>query len=173
MATPGCLRKEKHAIAPATLPALGAIGMSNSVQPVPEGFHTITPYLVVRDAPEAISFYARAFGAAERLRLTDPGGRRVRHAELEIGDSRLFITDIPLAPETKVPGADDTSPVWLYLYVSAPDSVFDRAVGDQPWGDRYGCVRDPFGYRWGIASRRENLTKDELTRRVRAGYGDD
>ena len=153
--------------------------MSNSVQPVPEGFHTITPHLVVRDAPEAISFYARAFGAAERLRLTDPGGRRVRHAELEIGDSRLFITDIPLAPETKVPGADDTSPVWLYLYVSAPDSVFDRAVsagadivtpvGDQPWGDRDGCVRDPFGYRWGIASRRENLTKDELTRRVRAG----
>ena len=161
----------------------GVIGMSDSVQPVPEGFHTITPYLVVLDAPEAISFYERAFGAVERLRLTDPDGPRVRHAELEIGDSRLFITDVPLAPETKVPNADDTSPVWLYLYVTDPDSAFDRAVsagadvvtpvGDQAWGDRYGCVRDPFGYRWGIASRRENLTKDELTKRMRTTYADD
>ena len=72
--------------------------MSNGVQPVPEGFHTITPYLVVRNAPEAISFYAKAFGAIERVRLTDPGDGRVRHAELEIGDSRLFLTDVPLAP---------------------------------------------------------------------------
>lgn len=151
--------------------------MSDSVRPVPEGFHTITPYLVVRDAPEAISFYARAFGAVERLRVTDPDGPRVRHAELEIGDSRLFITDVPLAPETRVPNDDDTSPVWLYLYVTDPDSTFDRAVsagadvvtpvGDQAWGDRYGCVRDPFGYRWGIASRRENLTQEELSKRMR------
>lgn len=157
--------------------------MSDSPQPVPEGFHTITPYLVVRDASEAISFYVRAFGAVERVRSTDPDGQGVRHAELEIGDSRLFITDIPLAPETKVPNADDTSPVWLYMYVTDPDSVFDRAllagadvvtpVGDQPWGDRYGCLRDPFGYRWGIASRRENLTQDELAERMRRAYLND
>jgi uncharacterized glyoxalase superfamily protein PhnB len=157
--------------------------MNGRVQPVPEGFHTITPYLVVRDASEAISFYAKAFGAVERLRITDPDGRGVRHAELEIGDSRLFITDIPLAPETTVPNADDTSPVWLYLYVTDPDAVFDRAVsagadivtpvGDQLWGDRYGCVRDPFGYRWGIASRRENLTLDELAERMKDAYGAD
>lgn len=157
--------------------------MSNGLQPVPEGFHTITPYLVVRDAPQAISFYARAFGAVERARVTDSDGQGVRHAELEIGDSRLFITDVPLAPETVVPNADDTSPVWLYLYVPDPDSVFDRAVsagadvvtlvGDQPWGDRYGCVRDPFGYRWGIASRRENLAQDELAERMRGAYAHD
>ena len=160
----------------------GVIGMSDGLQPVPEGFHTITPYLVVLNAPEAISFYARAFGAVERLRLTDPDGPRVRLAELEIGDSRLFITDVLLAPETNVPNADDTSPVWLYLYVTDPDSTFDRAVsagadvvtlvGDQAWGDRYGCVRDPFGYHWGIAGRRENLTKDELTKRMRRTYAD-
>ena len=156
--------------------------MSETPQPVPEGFHTITPYLVVRKAPEAISFYAKAFGAIERLRLTDPDGR-VRHAELQIGDSRLLITDVLLAPETIVPDADDTSPVWLYLYVTDPDTLFDRAVaagadvvtpvGNQPWGDRYGCVRDPFGYRWGIAARREDLTKDQLAERMRAAYADD
>lgn len=157
--------------------------MSDNLPPIPEGFHTITPYLVVRDAPAAISFYAQAFGAVERLRLTDADGRRVRHAELAIGDSRLLITDIPLAPETKIPDADDISPVWLYMYVTDPDTVFDRAVsagadvvtpvGDQPWGDRYGCVRDPFGYRWGIASRRENLTKDEIIERMKDAHGDD
>ncbi len=157
--------------------------MNDSPRPTPEGFHTITPYLVVRSAPEAIAFYERAFGAIERLRLTDADGRRVRHAEIEIGDSRLFLTDVPLAPETKVPGPDDTSPVWLYVYVSDPDSVFDHAlsagadlvtpIGDQPWGDRYGCVRDPFGYRWGIASRRENLSRDQLAARMRKAYADD
>ena len=157
--------------------------MSDSVQPIPEGFHTITAYLVVSDAPEAISFYTRAFGAVERLCLTDSDGRGVRHAELEIGDSRLFITDIPLAPETKVPGENDISHVWLYMYVTDPDSVFDRAVSagaqivtpvaDQPWGDRYGCLRDPFGYRWGIASRREDLTKDQIEERMRDAYADD
>ncbi len=157
--------------------------MNDSLQPAPKGFHTITPYLVVRDATQAISFYARAFGAVERLRLTDSDGQSVRHAELEIGDSRLFVTDIPLDPETVVPNAADTSPVWLYLYVTDPDYVFDRAVSagadvvtlvaDQPWGDRYGCLRDPFGYRWGIASRREILTKDELVRRMRGAYAHD
>lgn len=157
--------------------------MSESVQPVPEGFHTITPYLVVRDAPAAIAFYARAFGAVERSRLVDPGGKQVRHAEIQVGDSRLFLTDIPLAPETTVPGEEDTSPVWLYLYVDDPDAVFDGAVSagadvvtpidDQWWGDRYGCVRDPFGYRWGIASRRESLTVDEMTQRKKVADGDD
>jgi len=157
--------------------------MSDNPEPVPEGFHTITPYLVVRDAPTAISFYARAFGAIERTRLTDPDGGRVRHAELEIGDSRLLLTDVPLAPETVVPKDDDTSPVWLYLYVVDPDANFDRAVsagadvvtpmGDQPWGDRYGCVRDPFGYRWGIAARRENLTHEQLAERMKNAYADD
>ena len=157
--------------------------MSGSTQPVPEGFHTITPYLVVHNAPKAISFYVEAFGAIEEARLTDPGGGRVRHAALAIGDSHLFLTDVPLAPETQIPGEDDTSPVWLYLYVIDPDAVFDRAVsagadvvtpvGDQPWGDRYGCVRDPFGYRWGIACRREILTADQVAERMKEAYGDD
>lgn len=157
--------------------------MSTAVRPVPEGFHTITPYLVVRSAPKAIAFYTQAFGATERSRLTDADGKHVRHAELAIRDSRLLLTDVPLAPETRFPDADDSSPVWLYMYVEDPDALFDRAVsagadvvtpmGDQPWGDRYGCVRDPFGYRWGIASRREELSQEELATRMSEAYGDD
>ena len=157
--------------------------MTDTPKPVPEGFHTITAYLVVRDAPEAIAFYQRAFGATERLRLTDRERGRVRHAELQIGDSRLFVTDIALAPETRVPDADDTTPVWLYVYVADPDALFDSAVragadvvtpmGNQPWGDRYGCVVDPFGYRWGIASRSETLSKEALEERMQKAYADD
>lgn len=154
--------------------------MSESVAPVPDGFRTITPYLYVRNAPEAIAFYERAFGAIERFRLVDDDSDRVRHAEIELGSSRLFLTDVPLAPETITPSVDSTSPVWLYLYVSSPDALFDRAVaagaevvtpmGDQKWGDHYGCVSDPFGYRWGIASRRENLTPVQIKEQMRGAY---
>lgn len=157
--------------------------MSKTAKPIPDGFHTITPYLVVHSVPQAISFYKGAFGAVEHMRLTDTNGSKVRHAEIEIGDSRLFLTDIPLAPETRIPHGDDTCPVWLYLYVTDPDKFFDHAVsigadvvtpmGNQPWGDRYGCLRDPFGYRWGIASRRENLSADETAKRMREAYDDD
>lgn len=155
--------------------------MTQSVEPVPKGFHTITPYLVVSNAPKAIIFYEKAFAAKELKRLTDTDGR-IRHAELEIGDSRLYLTDIPLAPETKIPGASDTSPVWLYMYVVEPDFVFERALeagaeivtpmGDQPWGDRYGCLRDPFGYRWGIAKRCEDLTQEQIEKRMIEAFGD-
>lgn len=150
--------------------------MSKNLYPVPEGFRTITPYIVVHDAPAAIDYYKKVFGAKEKTRLTDPGSRHVRHCELDIGDSKLYLTDVPLAPETHVPRGHDTSPVWMYLYLPDPDSVFNRAVTagaevvtpmtNAPWGDRYGCVCDPFGYRWGIAARREKLTKDEIERRM-------
>lgn len=156
---------------------------SSKVKPVPQGFHTITPYLVVHDAPAAVAYYKKAFGGKERTRLTDSDGQRVRHCELDIGDSKLYLTDIPLAPETQVPAGRDSSPVWIYLYVRNPDAVFNRAVQagavvvtpmtDAPWGDRYGCVCDPFGYRWGIAARRENLTKREIERRLRGAGAND
>jgi PhnB protein len=151
--------------------------MTTEIRPIPEGFHTITPYLVVHDAPAAIEYYRTAFGAKERTRLIDPDSNHVRHCELDVGDSKLYITDVPLAPETQVPRGQDTSPVWLYLYLADPDGVFDKAVRagaavvtpmtDAPWGDRYGCVCDPFGYRWGIAARRENVSKQEIEARMR------
>ncbi len=155
--------------------------MIGAVKPIPDGFHAITPYLVVHDAAAAIDYYKKAFAAKERTRL--PDGARVRHAELEIGDSKLYLTDVPLAPETQIPRGRDTSLVWLYLYVTDPDSVFDKAVSagaqvvtpmtDAPWGDRYGCVLDPFGYRWGIAARRENLSVEEIQTRMREAQADD
>lgn len=153
--------------------------MSDSIKPVPDGFHTITPYIVLKDAPKAIDFYVKVFDAIEKFRLTDQDGH-VRHCEMDLGTSKLFITDVALAPETKIPSGDDTCPVWLYLYVDDPDALFDRAIaagadvvtpmGDQPWGDRYGCLCDPFGYRWAIASRKENLTLDELEERMQKAF---
>jgi uncharacterized glyoxalase superfamily protein PhnB len=151
--------------------------MAKSANPIPEGFHAITPYLVVHNGDGAIAYYKKVFAAKECVRLTDPDGRRIRHCELQIGDSKLYLTDIPLAPETQVPRGRDVSPVWMYLYVSDPDAVFERAsaaigaevitpMTDAPWGDRYGCVCDPFGYRWGIAAKRENLSPEEIKKRM-------
>lgn len=156
---------------------------NGNIKPVPEGFSTITPYIVVHDAPKAIAFYTEVFDAKEHFRITDADGKKVRHAELEIGNSRILLTDIPLSPETVIPGGKDVSPVWLYVYVNDPDFLFNRAVAagalvvtpmsDQPWGDRYGCVCDPFGYRWGIARRIANLTKDEIAERMEKAYSHD
>lgn len=156
--------------------------MSNGENPIPQGFHTITPYLYVQNAAKAIDFYCRAFSAKEHVRIKDAEGR-IRHAELEVGDSRLFLTDVPIDPEMQAPSPEATSSVWLYLFVPDPDAIFVQAVsagaeavtpvGDQVWGDRYGCVADPFGYRWGIARRVENLTPEELTQRMAAVYRDD
>lgn len=150
------------------------------VSPIPEGFRTLTPYLFVQDAPKAIAFYEQAFGAKECVRLTDPGGNHVRHAELLIGNSPLFLTDVRIDLDMRAPSPTETSPVWMYLYVENPDAVFDRAVdagceivtpvGDQNWGDRYGCVADPFGYRWGIAARKKIIPPEALKKKMTELY---
>jgi len=153
--------------------------MSDHHREIPDGYQTITPYLCVGDARKAMTFYAAAFGAAERVCVKDAEGR-VRHAEMQLGTSRLFLTDVPISLDMRMPGPDCTSPVWLYLYVEDPDAVFQRAVsagaevvtpvGDQAWGDRYGVVTDPFGYRWAIAKRNETLSPDELVARMSDVY---
>ena len=153
--------------------------MSGHGDVVPEGYQTITPYLCVEDARKAMAFYAAAFGAVERVCVKDMEGR-VRHAEMQLGSSRLFLTDVPISLDMRMPGPDCTSPVWLYLFVEDPDAVFQRAVsagaevvtpvGDQVWGDRYGAVTDPFGYRWGIAKRNETLTPEALVARMTDVY---
>jgi PhnB protein len=141
---------------------------------VPEDFHTITPHLVVKGVPKAIAWYTKALGAHELLRNPGPDGEMIMHAELLLGDSRFFVVD-------EFPGA--TSPqtlggtaVTLHLYVEDVDALFDRAVGagaevilgvaDQFWGDRYGMLRDPFGHRWSIASRIEDLSPRQLQQRA-------
>ena len=151
--------------------------MAKAVKPVPEGFHTVTPYLVVRDARRALEFYKKAFGAETKLSMPGPGGR-IMHAEIRIGDSAVFVSDeIPdMAPQIKAPestGGIVTGSV--FLYVPDVDAVFKRAVGaganvimpvsDQFWGDRFGKVSDPFGHHWGIATHKEDLSPQEIDKR--------
>jgi PhnB protein len=146
--------------------------MASAVRAVPEGFHTITAAITCKDAARAIDFYKAAFGAVERFRMAGPDGR-VNHAELQIGDSIIFVSDefpgMSAAPSQGVPSS------YLYLYVEDADSVFNRAVEsgaqvsmpitDMFWGDRYGKVADPFGHHWGISTHVEDVSPEEMDRR--------
>jgi PhnB protein len=154
------------------------------VQPVPEGYHTITPHIILDDCAGAIQFYKTAFGAKERGRMSGPGGKIV-HAEIRIGDSIVMLNDempsmsgqpgVYMSPRTAglATGA-------LFLYVEDVDAVFNRAkragcVVRQPptdmfWGDRYGQVMDPFGHTWAFATRLEDLTPRQLEERQRAAF---
>jgi PhnB protein len=147
------------------------------VQPVPPGYHTVTPYLCVHDAARAHEFYTRAFGASERCRMVDSAGK-IGHAEITIGNSIVMLSDeFPewdaLSPET-VGG----SSVGLYLYVEDVDSLaaqavaagatVERPVQNQFYGDRSGTFRDPFGHRWTIATHVEELSPEEIEERARA-----
>ncbi len=144
---------------------------------VPEDYHTLTPYLIVDGASRAIDFYKKAFGATEALRLDGPAGK-VGHAELDIGDSRIMLADAYPDMEAHGPQHFGGSPVTLHLYVDDADAWVERAVAagatvvrpvaDQFYGDRLGGVQDPFGYRWWLAARKENLSIDEMRRRSEA-----
>lgn len=148
--------------------------MGDSANPVPEGFHTVTPYVTVKGAADAIEFYKRAFGAREIFRLSDEDGR-IRHAEVVVGDSPIMLTDE--APEYGMSGpqAPGSSPVHIFLYVEDADRVFDRAVAagatelmpveDSGDGDRRGGVTDPFGHVWYVATHIENISREELQKR--------
>ena len=146
------------------------------VSRVPEDFHTITPHLVVRGVERAVEFYRAAFGAHELLRNFAPDGATIMHSELLLGDSRFLVNDeFPdwgvLSPESL-----GGTPVTLHLYVEDVDGFVARAesagaevlmpVQDTFWGDRYGIVRDPFGHRWSVGSRIEDLSPEELHRRA-------
>lgn len=151
----------------------------NAVKPVPEGFGTVSVYLVVPEATEAIRFYERAFGAEPGLRMEGPGGSTL-HAQMRIGDSMVMLTDENPQWNMQAPSSLGGSPVSLHLYVDDADEMFARAVAagceveypieDAFWGDRYGKVRDPFGYSWGIAHQREQLSDDELAERQREWF---
>lgn len=142
---------------------------------VPEDFRTITPQLVVNGVGSAIDWYSKALGANELLRNMAPDGTSVMHAELLLGDSRFFVVD-EFPDGAKSPRSLGGSGVTLHLYVEDVDEVFDRAVAagaevllpvaDQFWGDRYGMFADPFGHRWSIASRIEDLSPKALQERA-------
>jgi PhnB protein len=145
--------------------------MSEQVKAVPEGFHTITPAIVVKGAATAIDFYKQAFGAEEVSRMDGPDGI-VMHAELRIGNSMLMMSDEFPQYGAAGPETIGGSPVTLCLYVDDCDAVFNRAVeagatvkmppADQFWGDRYAKLSDPFGHSWSISTHIKDLTHDEV-----------
>jgi PhnB protein len=149
--------------------------MTTSAKPIPEGYHSVTPYLAVDDAAGAIAFYKEAFGATEVMRMPAPGGK-VGHAEIEIGGSRIMLADEYPDMGFRSPKAYGGSPVNLHLYVGDVDAVARRAaaagakelrpVKDQFYGDRTGSFEDPFGHVWHIATRKEDLSPGELKRRA-------
>jgi PhnB protein len=146
----------------------------SSVTRVPEGFATVNLYLVVPRATEALDFYARAFGAEPGLRMEGPGGATI-HSEMRLGDSVVMLTDENPQWNARSPSSLGGSPASIHLYVEDADAMFARAVAagceverpmeDVFWGDRYGKVKDPFGYSWGIAHQREVLSESELAQR--------
>jgi len=148
--------------------------MTAAVKPIPEGYHTVTPYLILSGAGDAIDFYKKALGAEEVLRMADPDGK-VHHAEIKIGDSRIMLADEHPEIRALSPKTVGGSPVSIHLYVGDVDGAVERAVtagaklvrpvADQFYGDRVGGIEDPFGYRWFIATRKEALTMDEIRRR--------
>jgi PhnB protein len=146
-----------------------------SVKSIPEGYHSITPYLAIAGAADAIAFYKKAFGATEVMRMAAPGGK-VGHAEVEIGGSRIMLSDEYPDMGFRGPKAIGGSPVGLHLYVEDVDAVTRQAVAagakelrpvkDQFYGDRTGSIEDPFGHVWHIATHKEDLSPDELKRRA-------
>lgn len=149
------------------------------VDPIPAGYHSITPYLMVREGARAIAFYREAFGALEVMRFNDPNGR-IAHAEIRIGDSHVMLADeneMFVGPQT-LGGAG----VSLVLYVADVDATFAqavaagatvrRAVADQFYGDRMGTLADPFGHVWSIGTHREDVSLEEMQRRMAAMHDD-
>jgi PhnB protein len=149
--------------------------MASAAKPVPEGYHSVTPYLIVKGGAEAIAFYEHAFGARELFRMKQQDGR-VGHAELEIGDSRVMLADEHPDIGALSPQSIGGSPVTIHLYVADVDATVARAVAagaritrpvaDQFYGDRNGGLVDPFGHVWYVATHQEDVPPDELERRA-------
>jgi PhnB protein len=147
-----------------------------ATQPIPEGYHTVTPYLAVDDAAEAIEYYTKAFGAKERVRMETPDGK-VGHAELEVGDSLVMLSDPFPQASTKPPNELGGTSVSVFMYVEDVDAVVKQAVdagatvsmevADQFWGDRFGSVKDPFGHLWSIATHVEDVPPEEMAERAK------
>jgi PhnB protein len=147
------------------------------VSPIPDGYQSLTPYLIVDNATRALSWYADALGATEVMRLSAPNGR-IGHAELQIGDSRIMLADEHPEIGAKAPGAFGGSPISLHLYVPDVDAAVAKAestggtVKQRPetkfYGDRMGTVADPFGHIWHLATHVEDVPHDEIQRRMAA-----
>jgi PhnB protein len=142
-------------------------------QPIPEGYHTLTPYLIVKGCARALEFYRNAFGAEELYRMAMPDGR-IGHAEMRVGDSIFMLADE--FPERDIRAPQGSPPVSLAMYVEDVDALWKRAIGaggrehrplqNQFYGDRSGTLTDPFGHQWTIASHVEDVSPEEMKRRM-------
>ncbi len=149
--------------------------MATKAKPIPEGYHTVQPDLIVSDAAQAIEFYKEAFGAEELFRFEMPGGK-IGHAEIKIGDSIIMLADEMPGTCCRSPQALGGTAVNIFLYVEDVDGFVNRAaaagakvsvpVKDMFWGDRYGQIADPFGHFWSIATHQEDLPVEEMRRRM-------
>jgi PhnB protein len=147
--------------------------MADKVRPVPPGYHTVTPYLVVKNGGKALDYYQEAFGTTDVKRMDAPDGR-IMHAEFKIGDSMVMLSE-EMGPN-RSPESFGGSPVSIFLYVEDVDSVFNRAVkagakADMPpqdmfWGDRFGKLTDPFGHHWALATHIEDVAPEEMDKRA-------
>jgi PhnB protein len=154
--------------------------MPAPVKPIPDGYHAITPYLIISGAAAAIDFYKQAFGATEVMRMPDPSGQKIGHAELKIGDASFMLADEYPDMGHRSPATLGGTPVSLLVYVENVDQVVAQAlaagakelrpVADQFYGDRVGMVADPFGHVWSIATHVEDVPSDELLLRAAAAF---
>lgn len=156
--------------------SMGETEMAN-VKPIPDGYHSITPYLIIRGAKRAMEFYTKAFGAKETFKMLDDKGE-IGHAEMRIGDSMFMLAEEKPGFPHKSPATLGGSPISILLYVEDVDSVFRQAVNaggeierplaDQFYGDRTGGIKDPFGFSWYIATHVEDVSPEEMERRAKA-----
>ncbi|MFZ0406444.1 MAG: VOC family protein [Nitrososphaeraceae archaeon] len=156
--------------------------MNATVKAIPEGHHTITPYLVVKNGAQAIEFYKKAFSAEECFRMNGPDGKSIGHAQLKIGDSLFMLTDEFPQMNSLSPESIGGSPVSMYVYVEDVDAVFNQAVSagatvlnpvmDMFYGDRWGYIKDPFGHLWSIATHKKDLTPDELKKAAEIAFAE-
>jgi len=152
-----------------------------TTQPIPEGYRTLTTYLTIEKAAEAIDYYKDVFGAKERIRMEAPD-RKIGHAELEIGDSLLMLSDAFPGATSRPPTELGGTTAGAFMYVEDVDAVVKRAVesgatitmeiADQFWGDRFGTITDPFGHSWSIATHVEDVPADEIAARAKAAMAE-
>ena len=152
-----------------------------TTQPIPEGYHTLTTYLTIENAAEAIDYYKDVFGAKERIRMEAPDGK-IGHAELEIGDSLLMLSDAFPGATSRPPTELGGTTAGAFMYVEDVDAVLKRAVesgatitmeiADQFWGDRFGSITDPFGHSWSIATHVEDVPPEEMAERAKAAMAE-
>jgi PhnB protein len=151
--------------------------MTTATKPIPQGFHTVTPSLTVRNAAEAIEYYKKALGAKELMRMPSPDGK-VMHAELQIGDSIIFLSDeFPDRGMSRSPQSLGGTTGTLNLYVEDVDGAFNKALSaggtvnmpvmDMFWGDRYGTFTDPYGHQWGLATHKEDVSPADMDKRMK------